>query len=100
MDVLTKGLQSFLVGMHYAPEKVSGKTAHYMEHLFHLLEADDEEAVLHYFGILGHEQKSLEEIACERGMTQEEAIERIDKCLHRLAVTPEWEIIKQQSKLI
>lgn len=96
MDGLTKELQSFLVRMHYAPDCVSSKTAHYMEHLFRLLETDDEEAVLHYFGILGHEQKSLEEIARERVMTQEKAIELIDKCLHRLAVTPEWQIIKQE----
>jgi len=96
MDGLTKELQSFLVKMRYTPECADDKVEHYMEHLFHLLETDDEEAVLHYFGILGHEQKSLAEIAKERGMTQEKAMERIDTCLHRIAVTPEWQIIKQE----
>lgn len=99
MDKLTKGLQSFLVRLHYTPDCISHEVAHYLEHLFQLLDADDEEAVLHYFGVLGHGQKSLEEIARERGMTQEKAIERIDTCLRRLAVTPEWEVIKQQNEL-
>lgn len=96
MDGLTKDFQSFLVRLHYAPESVSHKTEHYLEHLFRLLEPDDEEAVLHYFGVLGHEQKALEELAGERQLTQEKMIERIDNCLRRLAVTPEWQVIKQE----
>ena len=77
MDALTKELQSFLC----------------------LLEPDDEEALLHYFGILGHEQLALDEIARSNHLSPETMMERIDNCLRKLAVTPEWQMIKQTSQL-
>ena len=94
MDELTKELQSFLVRLHYQPEGVS----HQMEHLVCLLEPEDEEALLHYFGILGHEQLSLAEIAHENSLEPEAMMERIDNSLRRLAVTPEWQMMKQAMK--
>lgn len=100
MDEITKELRSFLVKMRYEPESVSDKMAHYLEHLFHLLEVDDEEAVLSYFGILGREQKSLKDIAKEKRVTPQEAIDTIDACLRRLAITPEWQMLKKASKTI
>ncbi len=98
MDKLTKELQSFLVRLHYNPDCVSHQVAHYIEHLTHLLTVDDEEALLHYFGILGHEQLSLKEIADDRQMSTEEMMTQIDLCLHKLAITPEWQMLKQLIK--
>lgn len=98
MDRLTKELQSLLVRLHYEPQKVSDHTAHQLEHLFRLLNVDDEDAVLRYFGILGREQVALSDIAQEKGLESEEVMEAIDTCLRKLAVTPEWQIIKQQDK--
>ena len=66
MDNLTKEIHSFLIDMRYSPEKTSDKMRHYMEHLLRLLAPADEEAILHYYGILGHEQLSLAEIARNR----------------------------------
>lgn len=98
MDALTKELQSFLVRLHYQPDAVSHQMEHYLEHLVCLLEPDDEEALLHYFGILGHEQLSLAEIAHENSLEPEAMMERIDNSLRRLAVTPEWQMMKQAMK--
>ena len=95
MDQLTKELQAFLVQIHYTPDVVSHKVLHYIEHLTHLLEVEDEEMVLHYFGILEHEQLSLDEIARKRKESPEETMSRIDECLRKLAVTPEWQMVKQ-----
>lgn len=98
MDELTKELQSFLVRLHYQPEGVSHQMEHYLEHLVCLLEPEDEEALLHYFGILGHEQLSLAEIAHKNSLGPEAMMERIDNSLRRLAVTPEWQMMKQAMK--
>ena len=94
MDALTKELQSFLVRLSYDPDLVSHQTEHYLEHLFHLLPVDDEEAVLHYFGVLGHEQTALDELAQERGLSPETMMSKIDESLRKLAVTPEWQMLK------
>ena len=99
MDALTKELQLFLVRLHYQPDAVSHQMEHYLEHLVCLLEPDDEEALLHYFGILGHEQLALDEIARSNHLSPEAMMERIDNCLRKLAVTPEWQMIKQTSQL-
>ena len=95
MDELTKELQTFLVRMRYQPESVSHTITHNMEHLVRLLDADDEEAVLHYFGILGYEQLSLNEIAQERKLSPEDMMALVDRLLRRLAITPEWQMMKQ-----
>lgn len=91
MDALTKTLQSFLVEMGLRPDDVPHDIGHSMEHLLHLLDAGDEDAVIDYYGLFGHERLSLHEIAEERGIADEEMMERIDKCVRRLAVTPEWQ---------
>ena len=95
MDELTKELQSFLVRMHYEPESVSHQMEHYMEHLVCLLPPDAEDVVLHYFGILGHEQLSLDELATKNSLSPETMMEQIDNSLRKLAVTPEWQMMKQ-----
>ena len=94
MDELTKELQNFLVRLHYEPECVSHQISHYIEHLTHLLNVDDEETLLHYFGILNHEQLALGEMAKERQLTPETLMAHIDENLRKLAVTPEWQMLK------
>lgn len=91
MDFLTKELHSFLVRLGYFSDEVSEQMQHYAAHLLHLLSVPDENAVMAYFGILGAERKSLAEIAKERNMAEDVMIEHIDKCLRKLAVTPEWQ---------
>ena len=49
----------------------------------------------HYYGLFGAERKSLQEIAAKLNLSQEEAMARIDQCVRKLAVTPEWQMMKQ-----
>ena len=95
MDILAKELQSFLVLLGMQPDAVSPQTAHFIEHLLHLLEVDDEETVIHYYGLFGVARESLYDLANEHGLSPEQMLERIDTCIHRLSVTPEWQMIKQ-----
>ena len=39
---------------------------------------------------------SLDEIAHSRGMSAEDRMAAIDRCIRRIAVTPEWQMIKQK----
>ena len=71
---------------------------HYLEHLLFLLQPEEEEAVTHYYGLFGCERKSLQEIARELDLSQEETMERIDNCIRKLAVTPEWQMLQQTIK--
>ena len=98
MDAVTKELQALLVRMHYNPTTVSHQMEHYVSHLVRLLPPADEETLLHYFGILGHEQLSLHQIACDRGEDDETTMDAIDRSLRRLAVTPEWEMLRTIKK--
>ena len=98
MDALTRSLHSFLVRIGLNPMSISPQTEHYLEHLLYLLPPEDEEAVTHYYGLFGCECESLQDIAKELGLSQEDAMERIDQCIRKLAVTPEWQMIRQTQK--
>ncbi|NPD91540.1 hypothetical protein [Xylanibacter muris] len=98
MDKLSRELNTFLVRMGMCPESIGQQTVHYMEHIFHLLDPVDEQAVARYYGLFGEVQLSLAEIARGRGMTEEDMMAVIDSCIHRLAVTPEWQMIKNTLK--
>ena len=95
MDRLTRSLHSFLVRIGLNPESLSPQMEHYLEHLLYLLPPEEEEAVEHYYGLFGCQQKSLQEIAKKLNLSQEDAMERIDQCIRKLAVTPEWQMLKQ-----
>ena len=95
MDALTRSLHSFLVRVGLSLTSITPQMEHYVEHLLYLLPPEEEEAVTHYYGLFGCERKSLKEIARELDVTQEEAMKRIDKCIRKLAVTPEWQMLQQ-----
>ena len=98
MDALTRSLHSFLVRVGLDPMSLSPQMEHYLEHLLYLLPPEEEEAMTHYYGLFGSERKSLQEIAKELGLSQEAAMERIDNCIRKLAITPEWQMIRQTQK--
>ena len=95
MDKYTKELLSFLVKMKLSPQSIDSHVTHNMEHLYNLLSENNRYDVLHYFGILDCEQLSLSEIALSRNISEEQMMLIIDKCLRQLAISPEWQIIKQ-----
>lgn len=94
-DNICNALHSFLVRMAYTPESVSHEAVHAVEHIMHLLQPEDEQAVVEYYGLFGAERAALEDIAVRRGVTPEEMMETIDRCIRKLAITPEWEMIKK-----
>ena len=95
MDSLTRSLHSFLVRVGLNPTSLSPQMEHYLEHLLYLLPPEEEEAVTHYYGLFGAQRLSLQEIAKELESSQEDAMERIDQCVRKLTVTPEWQMLNQ-----
>ena len=98
MDNLSRSLHSFLVRIGISPTSITPQMEHYVEHLLYLLPPEEEEAVTHYYGLFGCERRSLQEIAKGLEMIQEDAMARIDQCIRKLAVTPEWQMLKQTIK--
>ena len=96
MDYLTRQLHSFLVRVGLNPTTISPQMEHYLEHLLYLLPPEEEEAVTHYYGLFGSQRLSLQEIAAELELSQEDTMERIDQCVRKLAVTPEWQMLKRK----
>ena len=97
-DNLSRELHSFLVYIGLNPMSINPQMEHYLEHLLYLLPPEEEEAVTHYYGLFGSERKSLQEIAKELEQSQEDALARIDQCVRKLAITPEWQMLKQSIK--
>ena len=79
-DNLSRELHSFLVRIGMAPDSISSKMEHYLEHLLYLLPPEEEEAVTHYYGLFGVQRKSLQEIAAELQLSQNWLLLQNGKC--------------------
>lgn len=95
MDALSNELHEFLIRLGSNPGSVSHTVSHYMEHLIRLLKPDEEEVLKQYYGLLGYFATSLDDIASERGTSIDELQSAIEASLRRIAVTPEWQMIRQ-----
>ena len=91
MDHLCKPLHSHLVRMAY--EGCTHHEEHAMEHLFALLPHEDQADLAAYYGLFGHQQCSLDDIAARHAEAPDEALARLNRSLRRLAVTPEWQMM-------
>lgn len=89
-----KALQSTLVGMGYAPDSVSHDVAHGISHLLHLLDPSLEDDIVAYYGLFGEERMALADIAARRGTTAEDMMAAIDDGIRKMAVTPEWQMLR------
>lgn len=96
MDALSQSLHSYLVALAY--EGATHEQEHQLEHLLALLYPEDEQAVVSYYGLFGHERLALADIARERQESPEQTMAVIDRCIRKLAVTPEWQMINRNDK--
>ena len=79
-----------------AYEGVPHEQEHQMEHLLALLFPEDEQALVSYYGLFGEPRLALDEIAKSRNESAEQTMEAIDQFIRKLAVTPEWQMIKEK----
>ncbi|MGM9704918.1 MAG: hypothetical protein ACI3YB_02890 [Prevotella sp.] len=95
MDIISEELKALLSRLGTNPDSVDKKTAHYMEHILRLLPAEQETMVKEFFGLPGTDRLSTQKIADRHGLTTDEADGIITSGIRKLAVTPEWQMIKQ-----
>ncbi len=96
MDTLTKELNTALVAMGLNPHAIEHEKEHCMEHLLDLLRPDDAKAVTQYYGLFSTPRLSLHELATAHGLEDEEMMAAIDTCIRRIAVSPEWQMMKKE----
>ena len=99
MDAISKELQDFLIRLGSEPECVSEKVEHYIKHVLQLLSVPDEEIFKQYYGLFGCEVQTLDDIAHRHGVSAETMMRIIETDLRKLAITPEWQMIKQLIQL-
>lgn len=95
MDRLSIELHLFLIGMGRDPRCVTHRMEHYIEHLLRLLPSEHEKTLQAFYGICGQKRKTLRKIAEERNISEEKQAADIACDLRKLAVTPEWQMLKQ-----
>lgn len=95
MDTLSNELHDFLVRLGKDPHCVSEKVEHYMKHILHLLSVNDETLLLRYYGLFGNKKVPLTELAHTYGTNEEVLVQVIETSLRKLAITPEWQMVKQ-----
>lgn len=95
MDILSNELQDFLLKLGRNPQCVSEKVEHYVKHILHLLTVNDETLLIQYYGLFGNKKIPLEELVHRYGISAEALSSTIEICLRKLAVTPEWQMVKQ-----
>lgn len=95
MDELIAELRTFLERLGARPESVSHRMEHYIEHLLRILPPEQEEIVHRRFGLFGHNAEATDAIAKSLGCSEEQIETDINVSLRRIAVSPEWQMIRQ-----
>lgn len=96
MDSLSKELNDFLVKLGKEPGCAGERVEHNVKHIMHLLDKDGESVLQQYYGLFGSMVKPVEDIAAEHGTDSAGMLREIEICLRKIAVSPEWQIVKQQ----
>lgn len=95
MDQLSEELSVFLTRLHQQPFSISEKVKHFMKHLIYLLPDKEVELITSFYGIFDSPEKTVDVLASQEHITVEQLQERVSHDLRRLAITPEWQMIKQ-----
>ena len=94
MDALSKELDSYLTRLGHLRVLVDHKKEGYIRNLLFLLPLGHDQIIAEYYGILGVHQAPLDDIARRHNMTPADCQALIERDLRRIAVTPEWQVIK------
>lgn len=98
MDEFTNEFHLFLIRLGQDPSSVSHDIEHYTKHLLQLLPHEDEEILKQYYGLFGQQVRMLDDIAERLGISADMLQNIINADLRKLAITPEWQMMKQLIK--
>lgn len=99
MDTVSESLHKYLTRMGKLRALHDKRMEDYISRLLLLLPPGHESVLCDYYGILGHKQTALEELALRLNTTEDQLRRQIEQDLRQIAITPEWQMInplKQQ----
>lgn len=98
MDSVSEELHNFLIRLGQHPDCVSEKIEHYIKHLIRIIPVADEKALKDYYGLFGNPVKPLCDVAHDYKVSEDTILKIIETNLRKIAVSPEWQMIKQVIK--
>lgn len=100
LDKFSRQLHSYLLLAHSSALLVSEADKANLNILLTMLGGLDKDIMDAYYGLFGEAMKPLEQLALKYRVTQDALREIISKDLHRLSISPEWQMMMRRMKPI
>lgn len=100
LDKFSRQLHSYLLLAHSSALLVSEADKANLNILLTMLGGLDKDILDAYYGLFGEAMKPLEQLALKYRVTQDALREIISKDLHRLSISPEWQMMMRRMKPI
>lgn len=98
MDAYAKQVFNYLQLMQHSALLVSERDKANIDILLTMLGETDKHIICAYFGLFGQKRQSLEAIALEYKVEPAAIMEILSKDLRKVAITPEWQMMKEGFK--
>ena len=100
LDKFSRQLHSYLLLAHSSVLLVSEADKANLNILLTMLGGLDKDILDAYYGLFGETVKPVEQLALKYRVTQDALREIISKDLHRLSISPEWQMMMRRMKPI
>lgn len=100
LDKFSRQLHSYLLLAHSSALLVSEADKANLNILLTMLGGLDKDIMDAYYGLFGETMKPVEQLALKYRVTQDALREIISKDLHRLSISPEWQMMMRRMKPI
>lgn len=100
LDKFSRQLHSYLLIAHSSALLVSEADKANLNILLTMLGGLDKDILDAYYGLFGETVKPVEQLALKYRVTQDALREIISKDLHRLSISPEWQMMMRRMKPI
>lgn len=100
LDKFSRQLHSYLLLAHSSALLVSEADKANLNILLTMLGGLDKDILDAYYGLFGETVKPVEQLALKYRVTQDALREIIGKDLHRLSISPEWQMMMRRMKPI
>lgn len=100
LDRFSRQLHSYLLLAHSSALLVSEADKANLNILLTMLGGLDKDILDAYYGLFGETVKPVEQLALKYRVTQDALREIISKDLHRLSISPEWQMMMRRMKPI
>lgn len=100
LDKFSRQLHSYLLLAHSSALLVSEADKANLNILLTMLGGLDKDILDAYYGLFGETVKPVEQLALKYRVTQDALREIISRDLHRLSISPEWQMMMRRMKPI